>query len=282
MSNAVMNVILTKPTSRELTVAAEANYIAYFASFTCLPHCTFSQSAEFTWVLVKGAPGITVLHTDLALTQADRRIAEQLQFLTSMKQGQSGCWQVLPTCSPPNLGQLLLKHGLTTTAGCPAMTLDLDTLPTEVILPREVRIECVSDETVLKDWLIASAASAEGDVTKVKTYFDVYVYLLQHPQSFNAYGSFYHYVGYLRGQPVTSSTLLFAGGLAGLYDVSTAPQARRQGLGRLICLAPLLDARKLGYCYAVLQSSDKGQPLYEQLGFTELYREENYMWHYNA
>lgn len=67
-------------------------------------------------------------------------------------------------------------------------------------------------------------------------------------------------------------------GVARLYDVSTAPWARRRGMGRMISMAPLLEARKLGYHYAALQSSDEGRALYEGLVFVELYREENYVW----
>ncbi|HLG76388.1 MAG TPA: GNAT family N-acetyltransferase, partial [Ktedonobacteraceae bacterium] len=113
----------------------------------------------------------------------------------------------------------------------------------------------------------------EADIAKIQVYFDAYACM-----GIGEEQSVQHYVGYLQDQPVTSSTLLLAGGIAGVYDVSTAPHARGQGLGRAISLAPLLEARRRGYRYAVLQSSPAGHPVYAQLGFTDLYREVNYRW----
>jgi len=87
-----------------------------------------------------------------------------------------------------------------------------------------------------------------------------------------------HYVGYLGDAAVTSSTLLLAGGISGIYDVSTVPSVRRMGLGVAITLAGLRAAQERGYRYAVLQASEEGHALYEKLGFAELYHEVNYRW----
>src|SRR5579884_4219870 len=99
-----MNTILINPTPWELIAATEANYITYFTGFAGLPRCTFSQNAEFTWFISGEAPGNTVLHTNLEPEQAGRRITEQLQVIMSEEQAYYGWWQVLPSCSPPDLG----------------------------------------------------------------------------------------------------------------------------------------------------------------------------------
>lgn len=267
-----MKITLTKSDKQALIAATEANYIAYFEGFACLPQCSFSRTTEFTWFLVDGLPGSTVLHTHLESSRVDERIREQLQLLTSTKAGYSGWWQVLPTCQPATLAQSLQAHGLAPTAGRPVMTLDLQPLSGELTLQDNLRIEHVRNQAQLMDWLTASAAGFEAKLEQVQIYYDAYAYLLDQTSIFQ------HYVGYLDEQPVTSSTLLLAGGLAGIYDVSTAPEARRHGLGRAITLAPLLEARQRGYRYSVLQSSNEGHSLYLKMGFTELYKEENYIW----
>jgi GNAT superfamily N-acetyltransferase len=64
--------------------------------------------------------------------------------------------------------------------------------------------------------------------------------------------------------------MLFNGaGVAGMYSIGVLPEARRQDLGAAITLQPLLEARQLGYHYAVLFSSRIAHPVYQRLGFRE-------------
>jgi predicted acetyltransferase len=71
----------------------------------------------------------------------------------------------------------------------------------------------------------------------------------------------------LDDQPVTSSTLLLAGGIAGIYDVSTPAPLRRQGFGSAITWAMLQEARKRGYDYVYIWSSPMGKSVYSKVGF---------------
>ena len=85
-----------------------------------------------------------------------------------------------------------------------------------------------------------------------------------------------NYLGYLNGEPVSTSCVFFGGGAAGIYNVATLPEARGKGLGAAITLQPLLDARQAGYRVGTLQSSDMGFNVYKKLGFRHLCQIENF------
>jgi ribosomal protein S18 acetylase RimI-like enzyme len=263
------------PTQFELISATEANYSAYFEGFASLPQCEFHRDPEITWFISNGPPGDTVLHTQVSSERIVEKIDEVLHLLKS--RAEDGWWQVLPSCQPANLASQLQAKGLIKTESRPAMTADIEMLEDEAAIPMGLLIERVRDVGMLQDWFSASIAGFEASEEVEHIYFDAYAAL-----GFALDAPFHHYVGYLNGKPVTSSTLLLAAGLAGIYDVSTEPAARRQGLGRAITMAALMEARSRGYRFAVLQSSDEGYNLYRDIGFSELYREENYLWQRTA
>jgi ribosomal protein S18 acetylase RimI-like enzyme len=82
----------------------------------------------------------------------------------------------------------------------------------------------------------------------------------------------------LDGRPVATATLVLGGGVAGIYNVMTVPDAQRRGIGALMTAGPLEVARARGYRLGVLQSSKLGYPLYRRLGFQDYCRIAIYLW----
>jgi len=75
------------------------------------------------------------------------------------------------------------------------------------------------------------------------------------------------YVGYSDGVPVTTGLGVRTGRTIGVYNIATVESARRQGLGGAMTMRIVDDGAADGADVAILQSSDMGFTLYEDLGF---------------
>lgn len=79
--------------------------------------------------------------------------------------------------------------------------------------------------------------------------------------------SYTHLIARQNEQPVACGILLQQGEAAGVFGVGVPPDYRRQGLGEAMTWAVLRAGRDAGCTIGVLDSSEMGQPLYEQMGF---------------
>ncbi|MEN9939032.1 MAG: hypothetical protein RLZZ387_5611 [Chloroflexota bacterium] len=152
------------------------------------------------------------------------------------------------------------------------MLADLRTLPATPSQPAGFRIEQIRGAEELRVW---SRLSAAGFGQDTQIYEDAYA-----RHGFGPAASSLHYIGYLDDEPATSSTLLLAGGIAGIFDVSTPPRFRGRGLGGAITRAMMREARTRGYHDAWIWSSEMGKRVYECAGFTAVdLGVREYRWH---
>ena len=91
------------------------------------------------------------------------------------------------------------------------------------------------------------------------------------------YKTQHRYIGFLDDTPVSTSAFVLDAGLAGIYAVATILEARRKGLGRIMTILPLLEARQMGYKVGCLQASSMGYPIYKQIGFLEVCKFRHYL-----
>jgi predicted acetyltransferase len=75
-----------------------------------------------------------------------------------------------------------------------------------------------------------------------------------------------------------SSGLMLAGGLAGVYNVATAPDLRRRGYAAGMVRFALRRARELGYEVAALSANPPAAPVYEHMGFRVVCHVREYVW----
>jgi GNAT superfamily N-acetyltransferase len=250
----------------------QENLIAYYRLFEGIPGISFMEG-EVTWAATEGgrAPGNQVLRTQTSADAVDRVIGETLSQMGQYTDAMD--WLVFPGCQPANLGKRLeacgqaggpdgswMLVGEIPSPGGTWMLADLNALSEAPPVADNFHIEYVDDDAMLEGWRAASAEGFGGG-----PYYNFYEAYARHgygPEAFSL-----NYIGYLADQPVTSSTLLLAGGIASVYNISTPPALRRQGFGGAITWFMLQEARKRGYQYAWTWASPMGKSVYAKLGF---------------
>ena len=194
--------------------------------------------------------------------------------LTQFKsRGMPMSWWTGPATRPTDLGKYLEAHGLTHVEDYPGMAVDLLKLNVDLSVPPGLTIERVGDVEGLEKWIHPFTIGIGYPDYFAKIIFDSTAAL-----GFGLHLPMRHYVGLLKGEPVACSTLILGSGVAGIYNVATVPEACRQGIGTTMTLAPLREARTLGYRVAILQSSQMGMGVYRRLGFKEYCKIGMYMW----
>lgn len=181
-------------------------------------------------------------------------------------------WQVGPTTSPTDLGDHLLSHGFTYAGETPGMAIDLQTLNENSSTPDGLKIHKIEDPETLKIWNHVLTKGFDMPDFIADAFLDFGLSL-----GFDAQMPMRNYLALLNGEPVATSSVFLGAGVAGIYNVTTLPEARRQGIGALITLVPLLEARSSGYRIGVLHSSEMGYKVYRKLGFQEYCRISDYV-----
>jgi GNAT superfamily N-acetyltransferase len=177
-------------------------------------------------------------------------------------------WHVGPRTKPANLGQYLEAHGFTPPLGVEyGMAVDLLALNEDLQSPSGLTIEEVTDSATLKEFCQVN------DNRFWDAWFDCFMNI-----GLGAKSQLRYYLGRLNGEPVSTSLVYLGESVAGIYNVATVPDARRKGIGAKVTLAPLQEARELGYRVGILQSSEMGYSVYHKVGFREYCKLRGYLW----
>src|SRR5258708_3787631 len=237
----------------------QQNLIEYMRLFAGLPGTTMVEAESFWFVSHKPAPGNDILRARWSADHAEERIDAMFheigRHIDHIK------WLVFPGDHPTDLGKRLEARGM---PGGPAgnwLWADLTSLSSSPTMPQNFRIEQVCDDQILAEWV---RASEEGFGGELAIFHDAYARHGYGPASFSL-----HYIGYLGDTPVTSGTLLDAGGCAAIYDLSTPPAFRRQGFGSALTHFMMQEIRNRGYADTWIWSSDIGKNVYQELGFVD-------------
>jgi GNAT superfamily N-acetyltransferase len=129
------------------------------------------------------------------------------------------------------------------------------------------KIRTIKSANELEDWILITE-----EAFKKKRNSHIYIMFLNE-NDIRFYGCYY------KDKIVATLMLYIKDAIAGIYLVSTANEFRGKGFGTLIAKTALRDAKDLGCKYSVLQASDMGRTVYNNIGFKEYCKIRN--WEYN-
>jgi len=199
-----------------------------------------------------------------------KKIKENITFFE--KRQVPFLWVIGPSSSPKNMGELLIKNGLTVNKQ-PGMAHNLKTLGAEREILNKVEIIKVENAETFKIWNDVVLTGFEMPKELLSDFFKAFSFML-----LNDTPSASAFLAYYNGNPVASSLVCYEEGVAGIYNVTTLEEARGKGIGTAITLAPLNEAKKLGYEIAILHSSEMALNMYKQMGFKEYCTIEWFIW----
>ena len=249
---------------RTLTTVIEANFFELIASWCRSPQSELHNDPKMVrYVTGSQFPLFNgVFRAQFILDEIDERIDQTVAYFKS--RGLPWCWITGPSTQPTDLGTHLEAHGLTYWGDAPGMAMDLLALNEDFPTPSSLTIEHISDTKTLKQYIHVYAIGNEYSVAVENARFDSYARL-----GFGPDNPWRYYIGWLEGEVVACSSLLLWAGLAAIHNVVTIPDARGQGIGTAMTLAPLREARNMGYRIGILHSSPAGLNIYRRIGFQE-------------
>jgi len=263
-----MTDILTDLSPAALAIAIKANLYAFFQSLRDPAHATADDHVrDVRWDTAIPHPWFNgVLSTRPPAQDAAQTVRATLEHFRSRGVG-SFSWWLAPQLDPTAWRRQLLAHGFRYDDHTPGMAVDLAALPAPVLRLPTIRL--VEDRQLLAEW----ARTFIQGYGLPKALAPIFLELIE---SLGTGLPFRHYLGFLDDRPVAAATLFLGAGVAGIYNVATLPEARSQGVGSAMTLAPLLEARRMGYRAGVLQSSDMGYRVYQRLGFRKFCQMEHF------
>jgi ribosomal protein S18 acetylase RimI-like enzyme len=269
-----MKNILTEISARESVKSAiKANWEAYHYCLARSPNVELSIGRYLTWLMTNLPDhfmNLVVCH-QLPHEGVDDLVENALSHFRSLNIRKLS-WLTNAEMSPSRINKLLLAHGLKfRDSFATEMAVDLSLVPDDLPTHPDLRIVTVDDEATLKQWIrVASIGFRIGEKFE-KVWYDFFVDAI-----FDA--KFQTYLALWDGKPVGTSQLFLSEGAAGIYNVTCIPEARGQGIGSAITLAPLLETRQRGYQIGILQASQEGYNVYRRLGFQDYGKLSVYLW----
>ena len=264
-----MDHIQTDVSDEALVTAIRANMCDFFRHTSKSNLAEHLENRQFTrWYTLLPHPWFNGVLSSNPHNGDESFIGESIEYFR-LKEIDTFTWWMEPHLKPSDWTSVLSKHGFGFSNDTPGMAVDLHEMNDSIQSVDGFEIRIVDDEESLGNWAKVFVNGYGLPSTWESITFDLWVQLgLEFPLR--------NYLGDLNGEPVSTSTVFYGGGAAGIYCVATLPEARGKGIGAAITLNPLQNAREMGYRVGVLQSSDMGYNVYKKLGFRHLCQIENF------
>ena len=268
--DARMTEILQKPSRANLISAIEGNLSGIISAYCSWPQAEVHYESGIQWSMTDIPFPLfnSIVGARLSPDEIDGTV---LSIVSKAKQRQVPLlWWIGPLTQPSDLGRHLERHGFVNEGDMQGMAVYLANLNEDVPMPAGLMVDLVTDDEARRQWSRVCAAGF-GMPDFVAEAFHAFMCHAD-PESVLAY------IGWLNGTPVATSLLVLEAGVAGIYNVTTLPEARGQGIGAFLTLTPLQEARQRHYKVGILQATRMGVNIYRSLGFLEYCKIGQYVW----
>ena len=267
-----MTDILNDLSTPALADAPKANLYAFFRYLQRSPQTKFSSSPVLDrWYTATPHPWFRGVVSRGHAPADDGQTARENQAYFKARAVASMTWWLDTAADSTSWHPYLLAQGFRFDNHTPGMAVDLHALHEQIVTPPGLVILPVHNAATLARWTHVFVVGYELPPDWADDLHDLMVGLgLALPMR--------NYLAFLNGKPVATANLFLGAGVAGVQFVATVPEARGRGIGAAVTLAPLLEARELGYRVGILQSSAMGVKVYERLGFRTVCQMDHFYW----
>jgi predicted GNAT family acetyltransferase len=155
------------------------------------------------------------------------------------------------------------------------MACDLKNVNENFFYPIELEIKLVQEEASMKEWSKTVLLGFNGKASLEE--IDL-LYQIESSIGYEEDTGRYRYLSYLNGEAVGTSMLTLNSGVGGIHGVSTIPNERGKGIGTLMSLFTLKEAKRKGYFVGILRASRMGVNIYKKIGFRKYSHVDVYNW----
>ena len=216
-------------------------------------------------------PFNAVMRARLDEGTADRAIQQTAEYFAAKRLPWT--WYLEETATPSDLPARLTAAGLVEEAPEPCMAIDMTLLADAPGGPDDLVIEKVAGMELGGEYTDVLSTGFGLPLEIARDFADI-IRGAAPSEEVTVWG----YLGLVDGRAVATALLVAAGGVAGIYNVATVVEYRGRGIGAALTVAPLIEARDMGYRIGALQSSEMGYGVYQRLGFREYCRLRQFVW----
>jgi GNAT superfamily N-acetyltransferase len=235
---------------RELLQATALNHQELFSLNAIVVNGEVHTDDGFNWTYAGARHESMIAFPELTVHNADSTLDKIMAYYLRHTPKGVGCWSLDPP-QPASLGVKLLARGFQPGWRPQWMALDLHHIDSGYPVPKYLEIRADNHTPIHTVRELPYASLADSGVNQAVL---------------NAFpGRTQRFIAVLNGRIIAQTAMLFAAGVAGIYNVGVVPNEREQGVGKAIVLAACHFARENGYHYAVLNAT--GRRMYEKAGF---------------
>lgn len=258
-----MDIIKKELTCSELQKLNEENLFNYIKTYARTRHSEVIETNEMLYVM-NNLNGVSMLNNCVYKIGVNKFGLKKTagDILSKFKaRGLPVYWYISPVSGTAALEDHLRAKELIHIEDYYFMHLDMTDSNT-TIKNKTLIIKQVSDVTAAEEFFHIYSVCFELSKAVEKELHIYHSKLLLDPLI-----SAYHYIGYMNGKPVGTSTVFYNSGIAGIYNITVLPEARNMFIGHDMTITALSRAKKDSYKYAALQATELGSHVYKKIGF---------------